>query len=108
MEWEGREESSNVEDRRGLGRKVGIAAGGVGTLIVIIVALVRGVDPQQLLGPGGLGQQGQQGGQAAGPPDPQEERLAKFSKVIFHDTEVVWGEQFRRMGREYRKPTLVL
>jgi predicted metalloprotease len=107
MEWEGREESSNVEDRRGLGRKVGIAAGGVGTLVVVILALVLGVDPQQLLGPGGAAPQGQPAG-APRQADPREEKLAHFAKVIFHDTEVVWDEQFRRLGKPYRKPTLVL
>jgi predicted metalloprotease len=108
MKWEDREESSNVEDRRGLG-KTGLAVGGIGGVILVVVALVLGVDPQRLLNPGG-------GGDAPGGPpegqvqggDPQEERLAKFSRVIFHDTEVVWDEQFRRMGKEYRKPTLVL
>ena len=63
MRWEDREESENVDDRRRM-RTAGVAISGTGTLIVIILALVFGVDPQQLLGPGGLGQPGaQQGGQ---------------------------------------------
>src|SRR6516225_6562078 len=109
MKWEGREESENVEDQRGPGRKTGIAIGGAGGLIVLILALVFGVDPQQLAGLIGQGQGpgNQPGGQVA-PADPEEEQQAHFSKVIFHDTEVVWDEQFRRMGKEYRKPTLAL
>ncbi len=107
MEWEGREESENVEDRRGLGKKAGLVIGGGGGLLLLILGLIFGVDPQKLVnlggGPGGAAVQ-----PANQPPDPAEERLAHFSKVIFHDTEVVWDDLFRRMGREYRKPVLVL
>jgi predicted metalloprotease len=105
MKWEDREESENVEDRRGLGKTVGIA-GGAGGLLVLILALVFGVNPQRLaglLGQGGPGQPGQQ--RAA---DPEEEKQAHFTKVIFHDTEVVWDDLFQKMGKRYRKPHLVL
>jgi uncharacterized protein len=109
MEWEGRQESQNVEDRRGVGRKVGLAAGGLGglgTIIVIIIALILNVDPRDLLN--------QQGNIPAGPgavqpaDDPDEERLAHFSKIVFHDTEEVWDDLFHQMGKTYHKPTLVL
>ncbi len=108
MKWQGREESQNVDDRRMLTPKAGLALGGAGTIIAIILALVFGVDPQQimnLLGPGGPA--GQQAGQVQ-PADPQEEEMAKFTKVVFHDTEVVWDEQFRLMGKDYPRPVLVL
>src|SRR5262245_56850751 len=109
MKWEGREESENVEDRRMLGKKAGLALGGAGTLIAIVLALAFGVDPQQVAKFIGAGAAPQGQGQANAPaPDPQEEKLAAFSKVIFHDTEVVWDEQFRLMGLEYPKPILVL
>src|SRR5262249_44352003 len=42
------------------------------------------------------------------PTDPEEEKMAHFVKVIFHDTEVVWGDLFRKMGRTYQEPVLVL
>jgi predicted metalloprotease len=104
MEWEDREESSNVEDRRGIGPK-GLAVGGGGIgIVIVIVALLLGVDPRKFLGPGGVAPVAQQNGQ----PDPQEEKLAHFTKVIFGDTERVWDEQFRKMGKQYRKPTLYL
>jgi predicted metalloprotease len=111
MEWEDRQESENVEDRRGLG-KTGLAIGGAGGLIVLLLALVFGVDPQKLAGLMG-GAQGpgavkQQDGQPAQPADPEEERQAHFTKIIFHDTEVVWGELFRKMGKDYPNPILVL
>jgi predicted metalloprotease len=103
MEWKGREESENVDDRRGIGGK-GIAAGGAG-LLVIILGLAFGIDPakiQQFLGGGGGGAVKQ------GPVDPAEEEMAKFTKVIFRDTEIVWEKQFKALGDTYKKPTLVL
>ena len=113
MRWEDREESENVDDRRRM-RTAGVAISGTGALIVIILALVFGVDPQQLLGPGGLGPPGAQQGRQPGAPaddrpvDPEEEKLAHFAKVIFGDTERVWTRLFDEMGKEYEKPKLVL
>src|ERR1043165_1233070 len=105
MEWEGREESSNVDDRRSRGMKTGIAVGG-GSIIVIIIALLLGIDPQTITKFLQQGEPEQQRQQA--PADPAEERMARFTKVILHDTEVVWDELFSRMGKTYTKPTLVL
>jgi predicted metalloprotease len=104
MKWEDREESSNVEDRRGLNKKTGIAIGGLGGLVIVILGLIFGFDPQQFLGGNGLQPDGQSG-EVAGP---EEERQAHFAKIIFHDTEVVWDEQFQVMGKRYEKPTLTL
>src|SRR4051794_39929405 len=96
MKWEGREESENVEDRRGPGGR-NMAIGGVGGIVVVILALVLGVDPRKLLD--AVPQAPPQGAQdeaAPRPVDPKEERQAKFSKVIFHDTEVIWDELFQK------------
>ncbi len=95
MEWEGREESSNVEDRRGI--HPGVAIGGGAGIIVVILALIFGVDPGQFLG----GRQQVQN-------RPGDERQAKFTRVVLKDTELVWGELFQKMGKRYREPTLVL
>jgi uncharacterized protein len=101
MRLDGREESGNVEDQRGMGRGAGVAIAGGGGLIVVIVCLILGIDPRQFLdAPVDNG-----AGQAA---DPREAEMAHFTKVVFHDTEVIWDEQFRKMGRQYVKPTLVL
>jgi predicted metalloprotease len=104
MQWEGRQESQNVEDRRGMGGKT-MAIGGVGGIIALVVALFLGIDPGQVINVNQPG--GQQGGPNA-PADPAEERMAAFSKVIFRDTEVVWDKLFRKMGKTYQKPILVL
>jgi predicted metalloprotease len=95
MEWEGREESSNVEDRRGI--HPGVAVGGGIGIVGLIIALILGIDPGNFIG----GQQ--QVANRAG-----EERQAKFTRVVLKDTEIVWGEQFQKMGKRYPEPTLVL
>jgi predicted metalloprotease len=103
MRWEGREESVNVEDRRGAGGlSTGAVVGGGGGIVVLLLALLLGVDPMQFFGRGGGAPQGVR------EPDADEDRMAKFAKTIFHDTEEVWDDQFRKMGKTYKKPTLVL
>ncbi len=102
MEWEGREESTNVEDQRGFSTGAGMAIGGAGTIILAILALIFGGNLQDLprdqLEPAANVQNA----------DPEEERMAKFSRVILHETEVVWDEQFRKMGKQYPKPVMRL
>lgn len=113
MRLDDREESENVEDRRGFGpQQAGIAVGGGGLLIALLL-MVLGVDPRQALQL--VGQQQQQqpgpGGEPGGPPravDPEEEKQAHFTKVIFGDTERIWTDLFQKAGKEYPKPTLHL
>ena len=104
MKWRGREESENVEDRRSLG-KSGLVLGGAGSILVIILGLIFGFDPRPF-----LNQQGDPnaGSQEKRPLDPAQEEAAHLVKVVLKDTEDVWTAQFRKMGKTYRKPTLVL
>jgi uncharacterized protein len=102
MQWEGREESKNVEDQRGRGR-TGLAVGGIGGLIIVILGLIFNVDIQKFL-------QGGPGGNQQRQTDPEEDHLARFAKVVFNDTEIVWEKQFQQMNppRRYEKPILRL
>jgi len=100
----GREESTNVEDRRGLGTGGKMAVGGVGGVLLLLVSMFLGVDPRAFMG-GGNQQPGDAPYQAR---DPEEEKQAHFVKVVFHDTEEVWGDLFKKMGRSYEQPVLVL
>src|SRR5262245_31290374 len=107
MKWEGRKESENVEDRRGKTMKAGMAVGG-GGILILILSLLFGLDPKKVAQVVG---QNPGGGQVAGdqgPKDPEEEKQASFTKVVFRDTEDIWDELFQRMGRRYEKPVLVL
>jgi predicted metalloprotease len=107
MRWEGREQSSNVEDRRSAGR-VALVGGGAGGIIILIIGLLLGVDPSQLVDLTQGNPQVQQQQQEQRPKDPVEERQAAFTKVILRDTELVWTDLFRKIGRDYQEPKLVL
>jgi uncharacterized protein len=106
MKWTGREGSGNVEDRRGLSRG-GIIGGGLGSVVLVILALIFGVDPSQLLQqvePGAGG-----GPETSRPVNPAEEQLKQFTSVVLKDTEDVWNKLFReQLGKEYGDPALVL
>jgi len=111
MRWEDREESQNVEDRRGMPVAGGIAmGGGLGMLVMLILATILGMNPKKLMELPGF----QQGApvETAGL-DPERERdeapLRKFVGVVFRDTEDVWSKLFReQLGRSYQKPKLVV
>jgi predicted metalloprotease len=106
MEWSGRRESDNVEDRRGMGGGGRIALGGGATVILLLAAWALGIDPRLLLNSGVV-----PGGQSSSQTralDPSDEPLKHFVGVVLADTEDVWHEQFRRTGRSYREPRLVL
>jgi predicted metalloprotease len=108
MKWQGRQESQNVEDRRRFAKKAGLAAGG-GGILILLLGLLLGVDPQKLAQITGQGAgKAAPGQQDVQPADPEEEQMASFTKVVLHDTEVVWEELFRQVGKPYQKPTLVL
>jgi predicted metalloprotease len=105
MRWEGHRESANVEDRRGMPAKGKMIGGGLG-LILLLVGLFFGVDPRALLQLSSSGQSSPAPGNApAGPP---QDTLARFVSVVLADTEDVWNEQFRRIGKQYQEPKLVL
>jgi predicted metalloprotease len=110
MKWEGQEESSNLEDRRRIGPK-GMAVG-VGGILIAIVAAYLGIDPRQLnqlIGNGPAAIQGGGNNQAADRPlTPAEERSRKFAATILGFTEKVWSDQFRKAGKTYTPPHMVL
>jgi predicted metalloprotease len=109
MKWEGEEESSNVEDRRNVG-KTGLAIGGLGGLLILIIGAYFGIPPQKLNQLIGNAQVAGGGGnaQAERPLTPEEVKSQKFAATILRYTEKVWDEQFRRAGRTYEYPHMVL
>jgi predicted metalloprotease len=108
MRIEGREESENVEDRRGMSPR-GAAIGGVGTLVLMLIVWLLGGNPLQLLQQLPQQQPGQAGQPLpGGVVPPGQEALTHYVRVVLRDTEVVWDELFRQHGATYRYPTLVL
>lgn len=83
--------------------------GGCGTLIIIILALVFGLDPRQLLDSGVVPSEGPPPATRTGPQQPQSnDEGAQFARRVLGTTEDVWNDVFRRNGSQYREPTLVL
>jgi hypothetical protein len=107
MRWQGRRQSENIEDRRGM-RPTVVAGGGIGTLLLILLVLFLGGDPRALLQQLPPPQQGGGGPAAQGPVDPRQAPLKEFVATVLADTEDVWNDLFDKMGRRYREPTLVL
>jgi uncharacterized protein len=105
MRWRGERQSTNIEDRRGIGGKVAVG-GGLGTVIVIIIALLFGADPQQVLEQ--LPNNSPEQVQTSQPRSAEEEELRQFTGVVLAKSEDVWNQIFRQSGRQYREPTLVL
>jgi len=104
MRWRDERQSTNIEDRRGMsGGK--IAIGGLGGIVLLVIALLFGADPRQLLEQLPQESSGPQTSRSA---NPQDEELKQFVAVVLAQTEDAWGEIFRQMGKTYRKPTLVL
>ncbi|MBN2261410.1 MAG: zinc metallopeptidase [Prolixibacteraceae bacterium] len=109
MRWQGRRQSSNVEDRRGMssGRKVGIG-GGIGTIVILIIVMLLGGDPLQVLNMmQDGGQLGYEAEQYTEPVSEQDE-MAQFVAVVLADTEDVWHAIFKQRNLRYREPRLVL
>lgn len=107
MRWRDRRQSDNIEDRRGMsGGKLALGGlGGLGGIVLLVVALLFGADPRQLLEQLPTTDSGPQ---TSRPTNPQEEELRQFVGVVLAETEDAWTDIFRQLGREYRKPTLVL
>ncbi|MBR5052595.1 MAG: neutral zinc metallopeptidase [Bacteroidaceae bacterium] len=111
MKLTGRRESTNVDDRRGM---TAAKAGGVG-IVGIIIALVMtfmtkgslniadliSLAPEMM---GNVTEQAEGGREFT----EEEQALATFSKQILAGTEDVWAEQFKKIGRTYEPPKMVL
>ena len=104
----GGRQSDNIEDRRGFGGPL-VAGGGIGTVVLVLLALFFGFDPRVIL----------QGDAPTSPPATQQapspstsprghDDLRDFVATVLADTEDTWRALFSRMGREYRDPRLVL
>lgn len=106
MRWREGRRSDNVEDRRGMGGK-GLAVGGIGSVILVVLGLLFGFDPSALLNRGG-GDSSAPGTSSSRPVNAEEEELKDFSSSVLANTEDVWQQIFRQSGQQYRAPKLVI
>jgi predicted metalloprotease len=132
VKWQGRQGSSNIEDRRGqgggglgggfgrgsspLGQGGGFRlptgrSGGMGSILIIVVfigiALAFGINPLSIL-TGGDTSTNVPFQQTLPPQNANEDELANFVGVMVKDTETYWGEYFRSQGDTYTAPRVVL
>jgi predicted metalloprotease len=104
MRWTTGRRSENIEDRRG--SRVPLAAGGgIGTIVLVLLALYFGIDPSVVLQ---TGPSAPDPGAGINTTAPGQDDLRDFVAVVLADTEDTWRELFRRSNLEYRDPTLVL
>ncbi|TJY59503.1 neutral zinc metallopeptidase [Sinimarinibacterium sp. CAU 1509] len=106
MDWKQGRRSSNVQDRRGRG------GGGVGRLglggigVVIVLSLLLGKNPMEMLGL--IDQISQSAPAATSPSAPVNDEAGDFVSAILGETEDVWGAIFQQRGERYEQPRLIL
>jgi uncharacterized protein len=106
MKWKGREQSGNVEDRRGTGTGKMVAGGTIGTIVIVVIVWLLGGNPEQLIN--NLQVPGTENTAVDSSVIRAEEELSQFATVVLKDTEDIWHLLFSRMGKTYSEPTLVL
>ena len=107
MKWRTGRRSRNIEDRRRMRIPRKAVGGGIGIIVVALIAMYFGVDPTVF-----LNQQSPTSSIGAQTTtrqiSPAENQLAEFVSVVLADTEDTWHALFNKMGQNYREPNLVL
>ena len=110
MRWRQSRQSDNIEDRRGMsiprGAKIG-GLSGLGLVAVVLISMFLGIDPTVLL-QGGPEIQTPSVSVDRRSPSAVNDEMRDFVAAVLGETEDVWHETFRKMGRTYQPPTLVL
>jgi predicted metalloprotease len=111
MRWEGREESSNVEDRRGSAMPVASLAGGslMFMIFAVVISIVLGANPRQLLEQVGQQRPAPETQVPITPENDKDAALRKFVGVVLKDNEDIWSSLFaKQMRAKYDEPKLVI
>ena len=101
MLWQGRRESDNVDDRRGItGGHVAVGGGILGVIALIVNFLLGGNGNNQLPLPN-------QTQPLSVEEQARQDTESHFVRVVLADTEDIWGQLLQKAGKNYPKPTLV-
>jgi len=104
MDLSGGRRSTNIEDRRGMRISRGVVGGGLGTIVIVVIGLLLGVDPGALVNSTGY----ETDTTAVQPTSPADDAAKDVVSLIVGSTEDTWTDIFREGGGTYRPPTLVL
>lgn len=109
MRWENGRRSENVEDRRGKGVSPTFAGGGLGAIVIVLIAMYFGIDPAIILQQIGFGDSNTESSRHEPVTfSPEEQALADFVSVVLGDTEDTWQALFKSADHTYQNPILVL
>lgn len=93
MKWRGYRQSGNVSKRGG----VGMVGGGIGAVVIAVVALMFGINPSDVLPPSA----------ATDRTAPEaNDSLVQFTRAVLASTEDAWSEIFSQAGQDYPEPQL--
>ncbi|OCW57304.1 KPN_02809 family neutral zinc metallopeptidase [Hoeflea olei] len=129
MDWKGRRQSGNIEDRRGVSPRGGnpfgrggmrLPSGGMRVSgmsfktivflgVIFLVLKLIGIDPLQILGadPGGVASE-QSSPSSPRITEARKDEMTQFVATVLAETEDVWNGIMKSQGLEYPEPTLVL
>lgn len=108
MRWRMGRRSTNVEDRRGVRLPGRVAGGGIGILVILVIAILLGADPVKLLNDVTNTDVDSPSNYDRTPLSQEDRELSDFVSVVLADTEDTWSELFVNYNGRYREPTLVL
>lgn len=103
MRWEDGPQSSNIEDRRGGGgggRGPKLAVGGIGGVVLLVGALVLGIDPSFLITDQGPAPS--TNGGASKKMTPEDNQKKRFVASVLGSTEEAWTKVFKQQGKRYK------
>lgn len=110
MKLDGRRQSTNVEDRRGMSGAAKAGGLGIGSIVIVgLIWLLTGQKPDTEL----IQQITQGNNTEYTQTDPtqfseEDQELFKFASQILAGTEDVWTKEFKKLGRTYEPPKLVV
>ncbi|WP_269222540.1 neutral zinc metallopeptidase [Flavobacterium sp. IMCC34518] len=109
MKWIGRQQSDNVEDRRGMssGGKT-IVGGGIIGIIILLLNVFGGENAKMITPVLEQFNQQQTTQTESRPLTEEEEKLSEFPRVVLKDTEIIWTKIFEENNMQYTKPKMVL
>ena len=108
MRWRSGRRSRNIEDRRGMRISRKATGGGIGIIVIALIAVYFGIDPSMILNQQGPPSVGTSTHSTSNFSTASNEELVDFVSVVLGDTEDTWHELFRQMGKTYKEPALVL